>query len=165
MTHDRRVLCEGRQRFVIGDGVEVGVGREAEALLEVGIAQRAERTVVRNGFALAFPSGSVNEVGCGLLQHVGDESGTFGVDAIVGYSPDGFRQGDLHGVHVFGEWQVQCRVDAATACARSFEAASAEVEMEVTVFLIFECGRTTEDAIFLEMVTGRNWHNALQKLG
>ena len=54
-------------------GVEVGVGREAEALLEVD-AESTQRAVGGDGTASRWPShwGSVNKVGSGLLQHVGD---------------------------------------------------------------------------------------------
>jgi hypothetical protein len=133
--------------------------------LEVGIGESAERPRSGNGFALALPSRRAIEIGRSLLQRIQDGPSTLGIDAILGDSPHDLGERDLHGVHVLRERQVERGVIAAPTSASSFHAASAKVEMEVAVVATVECGRTAVDAIFLEMVTGTNWHVALQNSG
>jgi hypothetical protein len=159
-------IADGRyvvEHSGVGIGFEVGVTGQAKTLFEIGVIDGAEGTAAGNGLAFTLPSGSVIQVGGGLLQCVEHEASILVLDAALGEGPEDFCERDLHGVHVLGEGEVERGIVTATAGASGLEAASTQVEVKITVVATFHCGGTAEDAIFLEMVTGRNRHKTSKK--
>ena len=130
---------------------------------DVGRFEGAQGLVGGDLLALALPAGRAHQAGGSQLQGVEHESGTLGVDAVVGQGVEYQGERKLHGVHVFEHGKLKTAGFAATAGLRCLHTAGAEVEVEVAEVLAAQGGRITVDAIFFEMVTGSVGHICLLK--
>src|ERR1039458_2803679 len=94
------------------------------------------------------------QIGRRLLHGVEHDAGSFGIDAFVNEGIDHLEERYLDRVYVLGKRQVERLVGGQGSGTGHVEAASAKVEVKITVVAATKCGRLTVNAIFLEMVTG-----------